>query len=228
MKVKYFIPAIIALFTLALTSCNDDDAMTLLDEVQVSSSYVSIPMDGGSATITVKANNDEYGSVMGSGTFKENAEVQIAAIPKTGYHFVKWDDDNTDNPRTVKVTKDETYTAIFEADAIPTYTITVVSENEEMGVVMGGGSFKSGEETSIGAIAKEGYEFVQWSDGNTDNPRTITVTKDETYTAQFKVKGEGLDDLNAETMTARKVMINGTIFIRQGDKLLTLQGQEVK
>ena len=181
-----------------------------------------------SFTITVKANNDEYGSVMGSGTFKENAEVQIAAIPKTGYHFVKWDDDNTDNPRTVKVTKDETYTAIFEADAIPTYTITVVSENEEMGVVMGGGSFKSGEETSIGAIAKEGYEFVQWSDGNTDNPRTITVTKDETYTAQFKVKGEGLDDLNAETMTARKVMINGTIFIRQGDKLFTLQGQEVK
>ena len=181
-----------------------------------------------SFTITVKANNDEYGSVMGSGTFKENAEVQIAAIPKTGYHFVKWDDDNTDNPRTVKVTKDETYTAIFEADAIPTYTITVQSENEEMGVVMGGGSFKSGEETSIGAIAKEGYEFVQWSDGNTDNPRTITVTKDETYTAQFKVKGEGLDDLNAETMTARKVMINGTIFIRQGDKLFTLQGQEVK
>ena len=57
MKVKYFIPVIIALFTLALTSCNDDDAITLLDEVQVSTSYVSIPMDGGSATITVKAND---------------------------------------------------------------------------------------------------------------------------------------------------------------------------
>ena len=97
-----------------------------------------------------------------------------------------------------------------------------------MGTVMGGGTFKEGEQASFAAIAKDGYEFVQWSDGNTDNPRTIIVEKDETFTAQFKVKGEGLDDLNAETMTARKVMINGTIFIRQGDKLFTLQGQEVK
>ena len=53
MKLKYFISffALIAL----LASCSDDDAMTLLDEIQVSSSYVSINVDGGSNTITLTA-----------------------------------------------------------------------------------------------------------------------------------------------------------------------------
>ncbi len=40
---------------LFLGACSDDDPMTLLDEVQVSSSYVAIPADGGSTTITVNA-----------------------------------------------------------------------------------------------------------------------------------------------------------------------------
>lgn len=38
-----------------MTSCADEVTMTLLDEIQVSSSYVSIPVDGGSDTITVTA-----------------------------------------------------------------------------------------------------------------------------------------------------------------------------
>ncbi len=53
MKLKYFLSffALVAL----LTSCSDDDSMTLLDEIQVSSSYVSIDVNGGSNTITVNA-----------------------------------------------------------------------------------------------------------------------------------------------------------------------------
>ena len=53
MKLRYFISffALVAL----LVSCSDDDAMTLLDEIQVSSSYVSIDVDGGSNTITLNA-----------------------------------------------------------------------------------------------------------------------------------------------------------------------------
>ena len=53
MKLKYFI-SFIALVGL-LASCSDDDSMTLLDEIQVSSSYVSIDVDGGSNTITLNA-----------------------------------------------------------------------------------------------------------------------------------------------------------------------------
>ncbi len=53
MKLKYFI-SFFALVGL-LASCSDDDAMTLLDEIQVSSSYVSIDEAGGTNTITLNA-----------------------------------------------------------------------------------------------------------------------------------------------------------------------------
>jgi len=53
MKLKYFI-SFFALVSL-LSACSDDDAMTLLDEIQVSSSYVSIDEAGGSNTITLNA-----------------------------------------------------------------------------------------------------------------------------------------------------------------------------
>jgi DNA/RNA endonuclease YhcR with UshA esterase domain len=38
-----------------MTSCTEEETMTLLDEIQVSSSFVAIPLDGGSTSITVKA-----------------------------------------------------------------------------------------------------------------------------------------------------------------------------
>ena len=40
---------------------------------------------------------------------------------------------------------------------------------------------------TIHAIPNEGYEFNQWSDGNTENPRTICITSDTTITAEFRV-----------------------------------------
>ena len=62
------------------------------------------------------------------------------------------------------------------------YTITTVAEN---GVVTGGGVYVEGEYVTLTATANEGYKFIQWSDGNTDNPRVVTVTSDVTYTAEF-------------------------------------------
>ena len=54
MKLKYIFTALVAALTLAV-GCTKDEIQTSLDEVQVSSSYVSIPMNGGSTTITVTA-----------------------------------------------------------------------------------------------------------------------------------------------------------------------------
>ncbi|MGB4576884.1 MAG: BACON domain-containing protein, partial [Paludibacter sp.] len=54
MKLKKIFPLFIAILAL-MTSCADEATMTLLDEIQVSSSYVAIPVEGGSTTITVTA-----------------------------------------------------------------------------------------------------------------------------------------------------------------------------
>ena len=41
------------------------------------------------------------------------------------------------------------------------------------------GRYSSGSIITITATADEGYSFVGWSDGNTDNPRTITIGKND-------------------------------------------------
>ncbi|MBQ7388727.1 MAG: hypothetical protein IJW01_05115, partial [Paludibacteraceae bacterium] len=52
------------------------------------------------------------------------------------------------------------------------YTLTVLSSNEEMGTVTGGGSYEEGTEVTLTATpTSDGYAFVKWSDENTDNPR---------------------------------------------------------
>jgi hypothetical protein len=57
MKKKNLFPLFIAIVAL-ITSCADEATVTLLDEIQVSSSYVAIPQDGGSTTITVTAKDE--------------------------------------------------------------------------------------------------------------------------------------------------------------------------
>ena len=53
MKLKYIIPSILAAICL-FASCSDDNDPTYLDEIRVSSSYVSLDVSGGSNSITVK------------------------------------------------------------------------------------------------------------------------------------------------------------------------------
>lgn len=75
------------------------------------------PIDGGEVkyTVTVTANNADYGTVAGGGEYVEGTEITLTATPNDGYAFVNWNDNVTDNPRTVTVTGDVTYTANFEA-----------------------------------------------------------------------------------------------------------------
>lgn len=54
MKLKYIFLLFIATLSL-ITSCTSEETVTLLDEIQVSSSYVSLPVEGGSTSITVTA-----------------------------------------------------------------------------------------------------------------------------------------------------------------------------
>lgn len=60
-------------------------------------------------------------------------------------------------------------------------------------------------QTLISASPYEGNYFVQWSDGNTDNPRTITLTQDTTITAIFAT----------QTFTVTFVDDNDTILSTQ-------------
>ena len=53
MKLKYLFPLLFIAMLALMTSCDEDEKATLLNEVQLSSSFVSIPEAGGSTKITV-------------------------------------------------------------------------------------------------------------------------------------------------------------------------------
>lgn len=68
-----------------------------------------------------------------------------------------------------------------------TYSITSADDEKGEVTVTDEQVYCDHTEVTVQADAADGYEFTQWSDGNTDNPRTLTVTQDTTLTATFDV-----------------------------------------
>ena len=168
-------PAIIGPDTLYVTKGNAVKAVP----VRVTAS--AIP----SYTLTINAG--EHGRVDNAGgKFAEGTEVTVEAIADEGYHFLKWSDNSEENPRTFKVTKDETFTAYFEKDPTPTFTVTITAGAGGTVNSSVNGTHEQGEEIELIATANEGYRFVQWSDGNKVNPRKLIVTQDTTLEASFE------------------------------------------
>ena len=130
-------------------------------------------------TISTTSANPEWGTTAGDTAALYLDEVEISAIPNYGYHFVRWNDNNTYNPRMVSVTEDKTYTATFAKNV---YSITA---NAEHGSISGNRTAEYLDEVTLSVSSDYGYHFAQWSDGNIDNPRSIILVSDTTFTAEF-------------------------------------------
>lgn len=131
-------------------------------------------------TISTSVSPSGAGTISGGGTKTAGTTITLTANPATGYEFKQWSDKNTSNPRITTVTGNTTYTAQFTKKS---YTISVSGTN---GAVTGGGTYEYGTTATLTATPNTGYKFVRWNDNNTQNPRTITVTGDTTYTAYFE------------------------------------------
>ena len=55
MKLRYFIPSLMAVVAAVFTGCSDDNDPTYLDEIRVSQSYVSLNTAGGTSVINIQA-----------------------------------------------------------------------------------------------------------------------------------------------------------------------------
>ena len=145
--------------------------------------------DSCNSVLTLAVNNSDYGSVRGAGMYRPGSQVEIMAIPAAGSQFIRWNDANTNNPRTITINSDTSFTAIFDTVAAATvfHNITATSSNMTMGSAMGSGSYAHGTVATIVAVPAAGYAFSTWHDGNTTNPRSITVTENNFYIASFVV-----------------------------------------
>jgi len=131
------------------------------------------------------------GSITGNTTQIVNhgaSSTAVTAVPNAGYHFVKWSDDSTDNPRIDgNVTSNITVTAEF---AINTYTLTYIAGvNGSLTGTLIQTVNHGMDGAPVTAVPDADYVFTDWSDSLTNNPRVDTnVTADITVTANFAPK----------------------------------------
>lgn len=140
-------------------------------------------------SVSVSANPSNGGTVSGGGTYTYGQSCTVYATANSGYTFANW----TENGSVVSSSASYTFTldrnrnlvANFTVNAQPTYTITTLANPTDGGTVTGGGTYNEGTSVTLRANANTNYTFDHWQDGNTANPRTITVTANATYTAYF-------------------------------------------
>lgn len=137
-------------------------------------------------TVTAAAYNGYGGKVnqSGSGSYTYNSEVTLTAIPDEGYRFAYWYDasSNTNPTRTIKVTINTTYYAIFErlsytatfldGDGSPLHTVPVLH-----------GDTPSCPLEPIKASTAE-YIYT-WNTSNPWTPAISAATGNQTYTPNF-------------------------------------------
>ncbi|MCR4736917.1 MAG: leucine-rich repeat protein, partial [Bacteroidales bacterium] len=139
---------------------------------------LTLSVSDNNGTVTIVSQNTQQSS------FCIGSTALIQAIPNYGYHFTQWNDGNTDNPRTVTITQDTTFTAFFAKNQ---YTLSVASNDNAMGSVTGGGTYEYLDTVTLIATATTHYHFVRWSDWNTDTSRTIIITDNLSLIAIFAI-----------------------------------------
>ena len=121
--------------------------------------------------------NENEGSVEGPTSARPSSIVTFTAVPKEGYHFTQWSDGVTDNPRSIILSQDTTFSAEFAANT--KFVVNFVDWNDTI--------ISSMEvEEGYAAVApanpsREGYEFIGWDKDYSH------VTSDMTITAQYAV-----------------------------------------
>ena len=120
--------------------------------------------------------------------------VRATAIPFDGHQFEYWVvdaglvvDSITVNPFAYAL---PAYMANMTINAtasfsVRTYTLNVVSNNPLLGTVTGSGTYNYLDTVTLTATPNSGFRFLGWSDGDTNMTRTVVVTSDSTFTANF-------------------------------------------
>ncbi len=181
-------------------------------EAQFDTKSYSISVEKGTKMIG-DVDVSSFYSVSGGGTYEYGEMVQISAtILQNGYVFSMWSDGVTNNPRTVVVNKNATYSALLEKDL---RTVTIQSADETMGVVEPSVSnkvYNYGDSIDIAALPNKGYHFVKWSDGDTSQVRTITVSDNTVYQAYFAINQYEVAflDENGDTLKVATYSYNET------------------
>ena len=178
---------------IAIRYYGDNRYNAFIDSVVVTSAVVN--------EVTLVNADATMGSVSPEGltVVAAGESFTATATANDGYRFVAWMDGTTEVSTepiyTFVPTADITLTATFALN-INYYTVEV-SYDENMGVVTGAGTFEEGTEVTLTARPFDGFEFVEWVEGENvynENPYVFTLTGNRNITATFRYR-DAIDDV---------------------------------
>lgn len=168
-----------------------------------------------SYTVEVQSSDATIGSASGGGVFEYLDTTVLTATAVTPYHFVRWSDGNTQNPRQFVVTSNAVRTAIFGID---TFNVNLQVDSIAHGTCTGFGNYPYGSTASVVAVPYSGYQFSHWSDGSTFNPYTFAVVDNVQLTAYFYANGTPYQDtLEIHDTMYIEIPVHDTTYITLTD-----------
>lgn len=139
---------------------------------------LSIDVDGSGTTVPSPGDYD----------LEEGLPMQVGAVPKTGWEFVKWTGDIPESEsRSIKLVldTDKTVTAHF----IQVQHTLAITQNGNGLVAPASGiyAYNEGDSVDIKAVAETGWQFDGWTGvtGITGDNFTLTMDSDKEITANF-------------------------------------------
>lgn len=194
-------------YGIKMTKSGENYSVSLYKIPDTSVTYtVNYGVNGDNGTLT--ADGVTSGSTVNSGT-----KVTFTANPSKGFAVEGWYSDAECTKKIETAGTNKTYAVKVNADTnvyvkfhtAETYTVTFSSSDETYGTVSATNgttpltspaTVTEGDEVTFTAAPKDGYALSGWTVNDalvssTTNPYTITVQKDTTVVANFKVEDSG-------------------------------------
>ena len=224
----------------AFTSCGNITSLTIPNSVTSIAPHAFV-WCGGLSTVTIPSSVTEIGQWAFRGCESMTYIINYATTPQANAPIFK--DEPEDSP-TVNFAECRLYVPEASVDLYRaadswkdfehilsindffnpddpqnpgSYRLTLVAEPEEMGTVSGAGLYAQNAEVEISAIPNTGHHFVNWSDENISATRTVTISRDTTFTANFAVNYYSItfENYNGEILQQTDVAF-GTLPVYEG------------
>ncbi len=167
-----------------------DTVIVISDEVHVEGFFSLL-----NYAITAEVAPPEGGHVIGEDDYDHFEEVELQAIPNTGYQFLHWKEDGNvvmdggeqaGNTYIFAAEDDRNLTAHFE---LKTYDIEAIAVPEAGGEISGASEYEHFENITLVATPHTGHTFSHWEeDGDTIEEEAMLsfmVTRDRALEAHF-------------------------------------------
>ena len=143
-------------------------------------------------------------------TYESGAEVQLTAIPASGWQFVGWTGDlvSENGQETITIDANKQITAVFEEVTVERFSLTVNIEGEgSVEISPEQDDYESGSQVSLTATPAEGWKFVGWSGDVTVAIPTVSfmMNADKLITAVFEPEqGQVVEKLRLTSMCSNE------------------------